>query len=124
MPNRLIVVGGYNAAGNYELSSEVLALDRTGNDTSPCESLGDLPDGRGHATGAVLGDRVVVCGGYKLTDCVYYNDKQGAWNFFAEMGEQHWDAAAVQVDDKTLWIAGGRERDQEEVLASSVIVKV
>ena len=118
-------MGGYNAAGSSELSAEVIPLDVTNNNNATsCANLGDLPDGRSHALGGVFGDKLVVCGGYKLTDCVSYNEKRGVWDYFADLGGQHWDGVAVQIDDKMLWIAGGRDRDAEEVVKSSVILKV
>ena len=94
------------------------------NSNTTCKNLGDLPNGRAHALGAIFGDKIVVCGGFQVTDCITYNEKRGVWDYFADMGVQHWDGVSVQIDSKTLWIAGGRDRDAEVFLRSSVILKV
>ena len=89
-----------------------------------CPDLGKLPDIRRNTVGGILGDKMVICGGPDKSDCLYYDQELASWQFFAEMEDKRESAASIQIDGRTLWIAGGTDTYAHVIHQSSILLKV
>ena len=67
-----------------------------------CKNWPDFPIGTTGATGGLIGNTVMICGGLYVDECYsinpYQKVKMSVWRYYA---------ASVVIDDKTLWVTGG-----------------
>ena len=101
--DKILVATGYRDKGTAT-KTELIDLSTASN--KQCE-LGDYPIEVYKATGGLVKQRPVICGGYPATsDC--YTLKQGTWQFLSSMSEKRKGASSAVLNDR-LWVAGGKD---------------
>ena len=81
-----------------------------------CSQWPSLPFQQWRATGGLLGNTPVVCGGEKNDEC--YSMTQRDVKLITRMSFKRKDAASIVINDTILWVTGG-ESNEFEVLSSS-----
>ena len=71
----------------------------------------------GYATGGLLQNSPIVCGGYNSQDCVAI----GRPEMEMKMIEKRRDAASVTLDQNTHWIVGGKDEHFNELKSTEFI---
>ena len=94
---------------------QVEVLNKDGQPES-CPSIQSYPLGLNGAMGALVNDKVVICGGFdggRATNKCYQLGDNGQWApFGAGLNSARWYGAAASVTiqgEEYLWITGGRD---------------
>lgn len=120
LANKFLVVSGQGEYNSPAQASEVIDLK---NENFTCDNFANHPINVSSATGAVLGSKVIVCGGEFIDydniseepspfhfrtniidDCYSINQNEAV--LFAKMKEKRTGASSIVYDNK-LWITGG-----------------
>ena len=106
---KFLVATGKDYDGNNIRRSEIIDLsyDGAGNQ---CFDWADYPLDVFKASGGLIEDQVVICGGQKLggfvsSDC--YSISGHTSTFITKMSVKRHSAASIVLDSNTLWITGG-----------------
>ena len=102
-----MVTTGINRDGTHT-TSEIIDLTIKGG--NKCENWPKFPISVSEATGGLIENNVLICGGYDgryIDECYSLSNKKAT--FVTYMSVKRTDAASVVVNDDTLWITGGRD---------------
>ena len=102
-----MVTTGFNSDG-YQTTSEIVDLTVKGG--NKCNNWPNFLISVEGATGGVIGDTVIICGGYddsysSVDEC--YSLTSGKATLVTHMSVSRRHAASVVINDNTLWITGG-----------------
>jgi hypothetical protein len=114
------VTTGSNSDG-YQTTSEIADLTVKGG--NKCNNWPDFPIGLYGATGGLIGDTVIICGGYDglfIFDECYSMTSEKA-TLVTHMSVGRYLAASIVLNDNTLWVTGGSNGGD---LASTDYVKM
>ena len=95
-----------------------------------CNNWPDFPTGVVGATGGVIGDTVIICGGWGGSYIYYYDECYSLTSEKATlvtyMSVGRWYAASIVINDDTLWVTGGYAGGYDDggILASSEYVRM
>ena len=118
--SKILVTTGSNRDGTHT-ASEIIDLTIKGG--NKCENWPKFPISVSEATGGLIENNVLICGGYDgryIDECYSLSNKKAT--FVTYMSVKRTDAASVVVNDDTLWITGGY--DYPNTLASSEYIKM
>ena len=121
--SKFLITTGRNVEG-YQRDSRMLDLSIKGG--SNCKDWAEFPKDVLFATGGVVKDTVIVCGGfnydiYESVDECYSLDSKAA-TLITHMSAKRAYAASLVIDEKSLWITGGLNSDINYILASSEFI--
>ena len=85
-----------------------------------CNNWPNLPIGVDGATGGLIGDTVIICGGYHVDECYTLTSEKATLVTHMSVGRRY--AASIVLNDNTLWVTGGR--DDNGTIASTEYVTV
>ena len=90
-----------------------------------CNNWPDFPIGVSGATGGLIGDTVVICGGYDISgysvdECYSLTAEKAT--LVTHMSVVRSRAASIVINDNTLWVTGGDGYGYGEYLASTEYV--
>ena len=110
--SKFLVTAGWNDDG-YQSNSEMIDLSIKGD--SNCKDWAQFPKDVNGATGGVIQDTVIVCGGlnydlYESVD-VCYSLNSKTTTLKTHMAAKRAYAASLVIDETTLWITGGWSSD-------------
>ena len=69
-----------------------------------CKNWPDFPLGVSKATGGLIGDTVLICGGLGADEC--YSLTSEKITLVTHTSIRRFSAASIVIDDKTLWVTG------------------
>ena len=72
-----------------------------------CNNWPDYPIGVYGATGGLIGDTVIICGGLNLDNEMCYSLTSEEATFVTHMSVRRWFAASIVLNDNKLWVTGG-----------------
>ena len=113
-----MVTTGFNR-DFFQTTSEIVDLTVKGDNM--CNNWPNLPIGVDGATGGLIGDTVIICGGSGYIDECYSLTSEKA-TLVTHMSVGRYSAASIVINDNTLWVTGGRFGG--EYLASTEYVTV
>ena len=90
-----------------------------------CNNWPDFPIDLFGATGGLIGNTIIICGGYSdgyERGCISLTS--GKATFFTIMSIERWFASSIVLDDKILWVTGGYGSYGCGILASTSYVTV
>ena len=99
--SKILVTSGINSDG-VQTTSEILDLTVKGG--KKCKNWPDFPLGVSEATGGLIGDTVLICGGLGADEC--YSLTSEKITLVTHMSIWRFSAASIVIDDKTLWVTG------------------
>ena len=70
-----------------------------------CNNWPDFPISVEGATGGLIGNTVIICGGYYVDEC--YSLTSEKVTLATHMSVGRWRAASIVINDTTLWVTGG-----------------
>ena len=116
--SKFLVTAGWNDDG-YQSNSEMIDLSIKGD--SNCKDWAQFPKDVNGATGGVIQDTVIVCGGlnydlYESVD-VCYSLNSKTTTLKTHMAAKRAYAASLVIDETTLWITGGWSSDTVSIQA-------
>ena len=86
-----------------------------------CNNWPDFPIGVVGATGGLIGDTVIICGGYTgdsfPDECYSLTSKKTTLVNHMSIGKS--DAASIVLNDNTLWVTGGWNNPYNFIMASN-----
>ena len=90
------------------------------NSNTSCSNLPKFPSKIAYATGALLNNIPIICGGWdsKPTDqnsCYAYDKSSESWLLHAKMSKRRSLASATVIND-ALWVSGGWDGGSYELL--------
>ena len=123
--SKFLITTGKNYDG-FQRDSRMLDLSIKGG--SNCKDWAELPKDVLSATGGVIQDVVVICGGgitagsfsEAFDECYSLNGKTAT--LFTHMSAKRLYAASLVIDKTKLWITGGLNTDTKNYLASSEFI--
>ena len=92
----------------------------SGKGSNECKNWPDFPVSTGGATGGLIGNTVIICGGYEVDDCYSLTSQKAI--LVTHMSVGRYKAASIVLNDKTLWVTGGQ--NDGEILASTDYVTI
>ena len=84
-----------------------------------CNKWPNFPIDGSSVTGGLIGDTVVICGGYNIDECYSLTSKKATLVTHMSVGRLY--TASVVLNDNTLWVTGGYN-SASEILASTEYV--
>ena len=78
-----------------------------------CNNWPKFPFGVAGATGGLIGDTVIICGGWNIDECYSLNSEKATLATHMSVGR--WSAASIVLNDNTLWVTGGAFASTEYV---------
>ena len=96
---------GHNSDG-YQTTSEIVDLTVKGGNM--CNNWPDFPIGVRGATGGLIGDTVIICGGSdgsSVDECYSLTSEKATLVTHMSVGRRY--AASIVLHDNTLWVTGG-----------------
>ena len=116
--SKFLITTGKNYEG-YQRDSKMIDLSIKGG--SNCKDWPELPKDVDSATGGVIQDVVVICGGgisgKSFDECFSLNSKPAT--LITHMSVNRKYAASLVIDKTKLWITGGLNTDTYSILSSS-----
>ena len=100
-----MVTTGFNQDGK-PTTSEIVDLTVKGGNL--CNNWPDFPIGVSGATGGLIGDTVIICGGWgssSIAECYSLTSEKAT--IVTHMSVGRGEAASIVLDDNTLWVTGG-----------------
>ena len=85
-----------------------------------CNNWPDFPISVAGATGGLIGDTVIICGGNKIDECYSLTSEKAT--LVTHMSVWRYSAASIVINDNTLWVTGGNSNNG--LLASTEYVKM
>ena len=70
-----------------------------------CNSWPDFPIDVDGATGGIIGDNVIICGGWDIDECYRLTSEKATLVTHMSVGRHY--AASIVIYDNTLWVTGG-----------------
>ena len=104
----------------YQTTSEIVDLTVKGR--NKCSNWPNFPIGVQGATGGLIGDTVIICGGYGgafVDEC--YSLTSEKVTLVTHMSVGRYQATSIVLNDNTLWITGG---SNDGLLASTEYVRM
>ena len=80
-----------------------------------CNNWPDFPIGVDGATGGLIGDTVIICGGFDtwyVDECYSLTSEKATLVTHMSVGRQF--AASIVLNDNTLWVTGGYNQGSNE----------
>ena len=117
--SKFLITTGSNSAFEFVKESELLDLTTKGGNLCKNNPV-NFPEGVINAYGGLVGDTVLICGGYDgdiFMDACYTLSRKSK-NYVTQMSVIREHGASLIINDTTLWITGGR------TLASSEFITV
>ena len=71
-----------------------------------CNKWPNFQIGVSGVTGGLIGDTVVICGGYNISECYSLTSKKATLVTHMSVGRLY--TASIVLNDNTLWVTGGR----------------
>lgn len=102
------MTGSRSNAGSAVLRSELIDLSE--GDDSQCFDWKDYPGNVEEASGGLIGDTVLICGGAPRLGDIHdqcYGLSSRKSTFITNMSTERWSAGSIVLDEKILWISGG-----------------
>ena len=102
----------------YQTTSEIVDLTVKGGNM--CNNWPDFPISVERATGGLIGNTVMVCGGLDgsyVDECYSLNGKVAT--LITQMSTERAYAASLIINGASLWITGGLSTDTGSILATS-----
>ena len=93
---------GSNSDG-HQTTSEIVDLTVKGG--NKCNNWPNFPTSGVGVTGGLIGDTVIICGGYGVDEC--YGLTSEKTTFVTNMTVGRFSAASIVLNDNTLWVSGG-----------------
>ena len=94
-----------------------------------CNNWPDFPISVNRATGGLIGDTVIICGGFAgagddVDECYSLTSEKATLVTYMSVGR--WYAASIVINDDTLWVTGGYAGGYDDggILASSEYVRM
>ena len=103
-----MVVGGEDDSYDRQSDAQLSSLTRS------CSNLQNYPIAMSHATGAIVSDHPMICGGWagsRHSECYHHNKASNSWTFLTNMTTQRSSSASVPVNGKLL-VLGGWDGDK------------
>ena len=120
-----MVTTGYNVDTSVQTTSEMVDLTVKGGNM--CGNWPNIPIGVWKATGGLIGNTVVICGGrdgsYNQVDECYSLTSEKV-KFVFHMSVSRENAASIVLKDNTLWVTGGYGGMNGNYLASTEMVTI
>ena len=119
---KFLITTGFNSDG-YQRTSEM--IDLAIKSDSGCKNWAEFPKDVDSATGGVIKETVVICGGGNIDtgesfdECYSLNGK-GA-TLIAHMSAKRKHAASLVINGASLWITGGHSTDTGYLVSSEYI---
>ena len=91
----------------YQTTSEIVDLTVKGR--NKCNNWPDFPIGVQGATGGLIGDTVIICGGYGgafVDECYSLTSEKVTLVTHTSVGR--YGVASIVINDNTLWVTGGK----------------
>ena len=70
-----------------------------------CNKWPNFPNGVSGVTGGLIGDTVVICGGYNIDECYSLTSEKATLVTHMSVGRLY--TASIVLNDNTLWVTGG-----------------
>jgi hypothetical protein len=113
-----LITTGWNSDGSVRTSE---MIDLAIKSDSSCKNWAEYPKDVGSATGGIIKETVVICGGgidgEALDECYSLNGKVAT--LITHMSAKRKYAASLVINGTSLWITGGVNMDTHSRLASS-----
>ena len=87
-----------------------------------CNNWPNFPIGVSGATGGLIGDTVIICGGWDVDECYSLTSEKATLVTHMSVGREY--AASIVINDNTLWVTGGYSYGGGGYLASTEYVTV
>ena len=100
--SKILVTSGGNSH-DIQTTSEIVDLTVKGGNM--CNNWPDFPIGVKGATGGIIGDNVIICGGWGIDECYRFTSEKATLVTHMSVGRE--DAASIVLNDNTLWVTGG-----------------
>ena len=115
---------GFNSDG-YQTTSEIADLTVKGGNM--CNNWPDFPIGVSRATGGLIGDTVIICGGFAgsfVDECYSLTSEKAT--LVTHLSVARHLPASIVLNDNILWVTGGYNLTYNygEYLASTVYVRM
>ena len=109
--------------GQFDENEKMEVLDGSTNVTSVCASSShQYPLVINDATGALVGNKIIVCGGYSYTSSCYEFSHDHNWKLLGEMNTKRSSSASIPIPNG-LWVTGGydghKRLDSTEIVLSN-----
>ena len=119
-----LIAGGYAHGYAHGVSTEV--IDLSNSQPMDPDTFGDLPTKFVHHVGGLLGSNPILCGGKDKDDsCFSWKktvDSSSQWTETHTMTTKRFAPASIELNSTTMWIIGGQNVDNDEVIDSSEFV--
>ena len=115
------MTSGQNISNHFPIrTTEIFDIEHR---NAQCDNLANFPIGLIHATGGLINQRPIICGGESdegfgvqiSAKCYCYKSEQKAWKECATMTTKRYLASSIVVNDSLLWITGGRSYDDKYI---------
>ena len=119
-----LIAGGHAHGYAHGVSTEV--IDLSNSQPMDPDTFGDLPTKFVHHVGGLLGSNPILCGGKDKDDsCFSWKktaDSSSQWTETHTMTTKRFAPASIELNSTTMWIIGGQNVDNDEIIDSSEFV--